>query len=343
MKAVRIHRHGNVDVLKIDDIAVPKIQSDEMLIKIKATSLNHLDLWVRNGIPGVPLPMIMGSDGSGNIVEIGKQVKSPYNFKINDDVLLAPIRSCGKCEYCLDNRDNLCEHFQIPGESAQGTMAEYIAVKARYVLPKPENLSIQEAAAFPLTSLTAYHMLIRKTDINKAKWILIYGASSGIGSAAVQIAKHYGPKIITTIGSENKRKQATSLGADYVINYSNEPIGKTVKDITNGRGVDIIFEHPGAKTWNDSLKALKKGGSIVTCGATTGPIVRIDLRALFIKHQSIIGSTMGTLNDMKKTSALVEKGALKPILDREFSYKEIKKAHHYLESGNQFGKVIINF
>lgn len=343
MKAIRIHKHGDVDVLKIDDISMPQIHENEILVRIKAASLNHLDLWVRKGIPGVPLPMIMGSDGSGTIAEIGKKVETSYNFKIDDEVFIAPVRSCGECEYCRSDMDNLCAEFQIPGESAQGTMAEFAAVDARYILPKPKNLSLQKTAAFPLATLTAYHMLLRKTDIKSAKWVLIYGASSGIGSAAIQIAKYYDTNVITTIGSEDKRENAQTLGADYIINYKNENVGKEVKNITQGKGVDIVFEHPGALTWNESLKALKKGGQIVTCGATTGPFVRIDLRALFIRHQTIIGSTMGTLKDMKKIVTLIEKGAIKPLVDREFSYTKIKEAHQYLESGNQFGKVIINF
>ena len=342
MKAIRIHKHGDIDVLKIDDISIPQMQPNEILLHIKAAALNHLDLWVRKGIPGIPLPLIMGSDGSGTIADIGKKIKTSYNFKINDEVFIAPIRSCGDCEYCRSDRDNLCTQFQIPGESAQGTMSEFVAVDARYVLPKPKNLSLQKTAAFPLATLTAYHMLLRKTDIPSAKWVLIYGASSGIGSAAIQIAKYYGVNVITTIGSEDKRKNAQSLGADYIINYKNEKVGNAVKSLTQEKGVDIVFEHPGALTWNESLKALKKGGQIVTCGATTGPFVRIDLRALFIKHQTIIGSTMGTLNDMKIIVTLIEKGAIKPLIDREFSYKKIREAHKHLESGNQFGKVVIN-
>ena len=343
MKAVRIHQHGGIDVLTIDDIEKPRITDNEILVQVKAASLNHLDLWVRNGIPGVPLPMIMGSDASGIIAEIGKNANSRYDFKIGDEVFIAPIRSCGKCKYCQSDHDNLCKEFQIPGESAQGVMAEFTAVDARYVLPKPKNLSLQQSAAFPLATLTAYHMLMRKTDISNAAWVLIYGASSGIGSAAISIAKHFGVKIITTIGSEDKREHAVKLGADYIINYKNESVGKTVKEITRGEGVDIVFEHPGALTWNESLKSLKIGGKIVTCGATTGPVVRIDLRALFIKHQSIIGSTMGTIKDMEKIVKLIEEGALIPVIDREFHYTKIKEAHNYLETGGHFGKIVINF
>jgi NADPH:quinone reductase-like Zn-dependent oxidoreductase len=343
MKAVRIHKHGDINTLRIDTIGKPKITDEQILINIKAASLNHLDLWVREGIPGVPLPLIMGSDGCGIITKIGNKVKSPYNLKINDRVFIAPIRSCGKCDYCRTNRDNLCEHFQIPGESVQGTMAEYIAVEGRYVFPLPAEFSCAEGAAFPLSALTAYHMLLRKTDIAAAEWALIYGASSGVGSAAIQIAKYYHTKVITTIGDEKKREQARKSGADYIINYKTESVGKTVKKITNNMGADLVFEHPGASTWKESLRALKIGGTIITCGATSGHLVKIDLRALFIKHQRIIGSTMGALSDIHKILDLIEKRAYRPVIDREFLYTEIKSAHRYLEEGNHFGKIIIRF
>ena len=343
MQAIRIHEHGSRDKLAIDSLPVPEIQPDEVLIKVKTAALNHLDIWVREGIPGVPLPLTMGSDAAGVIEEMGAIAAREFAFKEGDDVLGIPIRSCGRCDLCNQGKDNLCRDFHIPGESIQGVQAEYIAVPASYILPKPENLTWAEAAALPLAAMTAYHMLVPKVQLKPGEWILIYGASSGIGSMAIQIAKALGAKVITTAGSEEKIQAAEQLGADYIINYKKQPVGKTVREITDRRGVDVVFEHTGEKTWNESLRALSKGGRLVTCGATTGPIVKIDLRAVFIKHQQIIGSTMGTRQDMVNILELVKTGKLKPVVDTIFPFKEIKNAHQHLEDGHQFGKIVLDF
>lgn len=343
MQAIRIHTHGGLDALSIDTLPIPTIRNDEVLIRIKAAALNHLDLWVRKGIPGVPLPLIMGSDGAGVIEKIGETAEKVSGWKSGDEVIMAPIRSCGKCAACLNEQENLCMHFQIPGEQVDGTQAEYIVVPAQYVFNKPKQLSWEEAAALPLASLTANHMLTRKVQIKSGDWILVWGASSGVGSAAIQIAKSFGARVITTVGSDDKKQLAEKLGADFIINYNDQPVGKAVKDLTNGNGVDVVIEHSGEKTWPDSLRALKLGGKIVTCGATTGSKVQIDLRALFIKHQQIIGSTMGTRQDLAEVIKLVEHGNFKPIVGRVFPFREIKAAHEWLEQGRQSGKVVISF
>ncbi len=343
MQAIRIHEHGSYETLVIDSLPVPEIQPDEVLIKVKTAALNHLDIWVRKGIPGVSLPLTMGSDAAGVIEKTGAVAAQEFAFKKGDEVFGIPIRSCGHCELCLQGKDNLCRDFHIPGESIQGVQAEYIAVPAKYVLLKPNRLSWPETAALPLAAMTAYHMLAPKVQLKSGEWILIYGASSGIGSMAIQIAKALGARVITTAGSAEKLQAAKQLGADYVINYKTQPVGKTVREITSGSGVDVVFEHTGALTWNDSLRALGKGGRLVTCGATTGPQVKIDLRALFIKHQQIIGSTMGTRQDMVDILDLVETGKLKPAVDKVFSFKEIKNAHQYLEDGRPFGKIVLDF
>ncbi len=343
MQVIRIHEHGSRDKLQIDSLPVPKVQTDEILIKVKTAALNHLDIWVREGIPGVPLPLIMGSDAAGIVETVGSEAASNFSFSKGDEVLTTPIRSCGHCEFCMQGKDNLCRDFHIPGESIQGVQAEYIMVPAAYVLPKPKNLSWPEAAALPLAAMTAYHMLMPKAHLKSGEWILIYGASSGIGSMAIQIAKALGAKVITTAGNEEKIQAAEQLGADYVLNYRTQSIGKTVREITGGQGVDVVFEHTGAQTWKDSLRALNKGGRLVTCGATTGPIVKIDLRAIFIKHQQIIGSTMGTRQDMVGILELVKADKLKPVVDKVFPFTEIKNAHQYLEDGRQFGKIALEF
>ncbi len=343
MQAIRIHEHGDRSVIRIDTVEKPALRPDEVLVKTKSTALNHLDIWVREGLPGVPLPLIMGSDGAGTIVETGGLVKQDFSWKDGDEVFVAPIRSCGHCAHCLGGADNLCADFHIPGESMQGTMAEFVAAPAKYILPKPEKLNWHETAAFPLAAMTAYHMLIRKVQMQYGDWVLVYGASSGVGSAAIQIAKAFGARVISTAGSSEKSELAKKLGADHVLNYKNDPVGKSVKEITNGRGVDIVFEHTGARTWADSLRALKKGGKLVTCGATTGPKVQIDLRVLFIKHQQLIGSTMGTLRDLLDLLKLIENGKFKPPVSKVFGYEQIREAHQYLEAGGQFGKVVVDF
>jgi len=339
MKAVRIHKHGGPEVLQVDEMAIPQAGPGEVLVKMKTAALNHLDIFVRQGIPGVPLPLIMGSDGAGIVLETGADVK---NFSSGDEVLHVPIRVSKNEPLLKTNQENLSSHFKIPGEHLDGTQCGYMVVPETFLLPKPRALNWAETAAFPLASMTAYHMLHRKAYIHENDWILIYGASSGVGGAAIQIAKAAGANVISTAGSDNKIQLALSLGADYVIDYKKEPIGKRVREITDGKGVDVIIEHPGAATWKESLRSLKIGGKLITCGATTGPLVQIDLRALFIKHQQLIGSTMGTIQDLKAVCDLVENKQLKPYVGRIFNLMEIPDAHIYLESGQQLGKVVID-
>ncbi len=341
MKAIRIHEHGGTEVLKVEEMPIPEIESDEVLIRVEAAALNHLDLWVRRGIPGVPLPIIMGSEAAGEVIRVGERAHNRFGLKVGDHVFNIPIHSCGHCAYCLSGQENLCPEFKIPGESMSGVQAEYITVPAAYVYKRPDNLSWSETAAFPLAGMTAYHMLVQKAQVKPEHTVLVYGASSGVGSSAVQIAKAFGATVITTVGSAEKARQAEQLGADYVIRYDQQAVGKVVKELTNGQGVDVVIEHPGQATWKESLRALKIGGKLVTCGATTGPKVEIDIRALFIKHQQIIGSTMGTRKDIIELVNLIERGKFKPIIASEFMFEEVAKAHEFLEKGQAFGKVVL--
>jgi len=343
MKAIRIHKHGAIEKLSVDQLDEPILQPDEVLIEVKAAALNHLDLWVRQGIPGVPLPLIMGSDAAGVILDLGALVQRDFDFTTGQEVLTLPFRSCGHCRFCMKGQENLCSQFHIPGESIQGVQAQRIAVPAKYLFPKPKKLNWAESAALPLAALTAYHMLITKAGLLYGDRVLIYGASSGVGSAAIQIAKAIGAEVFTTAGSAEKATLAKNLGADHVINYKEESIPERIKEATNGSGVNIVFEHTGQKTWLDSLRSLCKGGKLVTCGATTGPIVKIDIRALFIKQQQLIGSTMGTRNDFAAVLQMVERGQLKAVVSKIFHYSEVQEAHRFLESGRQFGKVVLDF
>jgi len=340
MKAIRIHQHGDLDVLSIDEIAKPNPTENQVLVQVKAAALNHLDLFIRKGVPGVPLPIVMGSDSAGIITEIGANIKK---FNIGDDVIIVPFKTCETCEFCRSNQEQLCKKYLIRGEHLDGCQSEYVAVDEKYILPKPENISYPEAAAFPLAYMTAYHMLKTKANLQANQSVLIWGASSGIGSGAIQIAKNIGAKIITTVSSDENKQYAKNLGADYIINYKDENAAAKVKEITEGKGVDVVFEHPGKSTFLTSMRVLKTGGKIVTCGATTGPIVNLDLRHIFIKHQQIIGSTMGNKKNLVELIDLINQSRIKPIVSKTLPFTEIKNAHQILEEGKQLGKIVIDF
>jgi len=338
MKAVRIHQHGGIDVLRYDEIPIPTINQNECLVKIKAAALNHLDLWVRKGIPGVPLPMIMGSDGAGIVEKIGKEVS---NISEGDRVLIQPLTYCGKCRWCKQKKENYCEKWGIFGENQDGTQCEYMAINADYLRIIPMSMSFEEAAAFPLVAETSYSMLIDRANIQSGETVFVWGASSGVGSMAIQIAKAIGCKVLTSIGNTAKVDFAKKLGADVILNYNEDDIPKIVKEFTNRRGVDVVVEHVGTKTWNTSLRILGKGGRIVTCGATTGSEAKFDIRRLFSKQQSILGSTMGNVKSLDDMLEMYNSGKVKPIVDKSFKLKEIQKAHEYLENGKQIGKVLV--
>ena len=339
MKAIRIHRHGSPEVLQIDEMDISKPAPGEVLVKVKAAALNHLDLWVRRGIPGVKLPIILGSDAAGTIEELGTKENGQSTVTVGDEVFIVPFRS----DLPIGSAEELSDHYFILGEHINGVQAEYITVPIDFIMTKPDKLSWEETAAFPLAYMTAYHMLTKKVQIHSDQTILIWGASSGIGSAAIQIAKLYNARVITTAGSNTKTTFALQLGADAVINYNKEDVSRSVKELTDGKGVDIVFEHVGESSWNHSLRSLKKGGIIVTCGATTGATVTLDLRYLFIKHQQIIGSTMGNRKDLSEISTLINKGQIRPVISQIFDFGDIQEAHRLLENNQQQGKIILRF
>ena len=338
MKAVRIHQHGNSDVLIYEDVPIPEISTDQCLVKIKAAALNHLDIWVRKGIPGVPLPLIMGSDGAGIIEKNGKNVTG---FSIGDRVLIQPLTYCGTCRWCKEGKENYCAKWGIFGENQDGTQCAYLAMDPEHLRLIPEGMSFEEAAAFPLVAETAYAMLIDRANIQPGETVFVWGASSGVGSMAIQIAKAIGCKVVTTVSNIKKGAFAKNLNADLVIDYKEDDLIKKVKEFTNKQGVDVVVEHVGTKTWETSLRILGKGGRLVTCGATTGSEAKFDIRHLFSKQQSILGSTMGNAHSLDKALKMYRKGVLKPIVDRCYKMSDIQKAHDYLESGKQIGKVIV--
>jgi NADPH:quinone reductase-like Zn-dependent oxidoreductase len=340
MKAILLDQHGGPEVLRYTDAPEPELRSAEVLVRVHACALNHLDLWVRGGLPGVPIPLphIPGSDVAGVVGKIGPNVT---NIKLGQKVLLAPGVTCGKCAACLAGIDNRCPKFTNLGYMIDGGCAEFVRCPEVNCFPYPENLSFEQAAAVPLVFQTAWHMLITRAQLQPGEEVLVLGAGSGVGSAAIQIAKMFGCRVIATAGSEAKLAKAKELGADEVINHKSQKIKDEVRRLTAKRGVDVVFEHVGTATWDDSIISLARGGRLVTCGATTGYDAKIDLRFLFSRQLSILGSYMGTKSEFATVLKLVAAGKLKPVLDRTFPLSECAAAHTYLEKGEQFGKVVL--
>ncbi|PYT74073.1 MAG: alcohol dehydrogenase [Acidobacteria bacterium] len=341
MKAIVFHQHGGPEVLKCTDAPEPMLRANDVLVRVKACALNHLDLWVRRGLPNVPIPLphIPGSDIAGEIAKIGADVTT---IRVGQKVVLAPLVSCGKCPACLAGLDNHCRQATNLGYMIDGGCAEFVRAPEVNCLPYPENLKWEEAAAIPLVFQTAWHMLVTRAQLQPGEDTLILGAGSGVGSAAIQIARFFGARVIATAGSDEKLAKAKELGADHLINHKTQKIRDEVRRITNKRGVDVVFEHVGTATWEDSLASLAPTGRLVTCGATTGYDGKVDLRFLFSRQLSLLGSYMGTKSELHTVMKLVAAGKLKPVLDRTFPLAEAAAAHGYLESSAQFGKVVVS-
>ena len=339
MKAVRYHEFGGPEVLRFEEVPEPTLRQDQVLVEVKACALNHLDLWCRKGLPGVKLPHINGSDVSGDIAEVGEYVTG---LSQGQRVLLAPMTFCNRCAQCTAGRQSLCPEFTVLGYLNDGGNCQFIAVPAVNVIPIPKELTYDEAAAVPLVFLTAWHMLVTLCQVRPGQMVLVLGAGSGVGSAAIQIAKLWGARVIATAGCESKLEHARELGADYTIDHYRQKISEEVKKITAKAGVDIAFEHVGAATWEESMRSLKPGGKLVTCGATTGPEAKFDLRFLFSRQLSLLGSYMGTMGDLHSVLAHVFSGRLKPVVDKSFPLREARAAHERMEKSEQFGKVILN-
>ncbi|MDP6852441.1 MAG: zinc-binding dehydrogenase [Candidatus Marinimicrobia bacterium] len=342
MKAVQIESHGGVDVLEIADIPTPVITPDKVLVKVEASSINHLDIWVRKGFPGItlPMPLILGSDAAGIVVESGKNVPK---YTSGDEVIIQPGTYCGNCKYCDSQRENYCQSYGVLGETQNGVQGEYILLHPDNLHPKPKALSFTEAASMPLIFMTAHQMLVRRAELTRNDIILIYGGTSGVGGAAIQIAKDIGAEIIATVGSDEKMEFAYAMGANIVINHSHADWYKEVKSHIGKNAVDVIFEHIGSATWEHSLRLLAKGGRIVTCGATTGNEVSLNLTHLFIKQHSVLGSTMSDILTFKSVMEKISNGIYTPFVDKVFSADEIQEAHVYIEERKHMGKVVVEF
>src|SRR6202030_1268605 len=312
MKAVRIHQFGGPEVLTYEDVTDPQLRKDQVLVRVRACALNHLDIWVRKGLPGVKLPHILGSDIAGEVAEIGEYVAG---FKPGQRVLVAPMHFCGHCAKCVAGLQNQCREFTVLGNGVDGGNCELIAAPVANVVPIPDSLDFNQAASVPLVFLTAWHMLVGLAGVRPGQTVLVLGASSGVGIAAIQMAKMFQCRVITTAGDEAKLEKGRALGADYGINHYQQKISQEVRKITNKEGVDIVVEHVGTATWEESMKSLKPGGTIVTCGATTGHNAAFDLRFLFSRQLNFLGSYMGTMGELYDVLSHVFAGRLKSVVD----------------------------
>ena len=340
MKAARIHQHGPPEVLVYEDVPEPKIKANQILVRVRACALNHLDLFVRAGIPGMKfaMPRILGCDIAGEVMETGELCE---RVKPGWRVLLSPGLSCRQCDQCLAGRDNFCRRYTIFGYGVDGGDAELLAAPEWTAIQIPDDLRFEEAAAAPLVFLTAWHMLVGRAHLQMGEDVLVIAASSGVGSAAIQIAKLHRCRVIATAGGEAKLAKTKELGADHVIDHYTQDISAEVKKLTGKRGVDVVVEHVGAATWSKSLESMAPAGRLVTCGNTTGWDVKLDLRFLFSKQWSLLGSFMGTLGDLHQVLKFVFKKELRPVVDEVYPLSEIRAAHERLENKEQFGKVVL--
>ncbi len=344
MKATVFHEHGFSNVLKYEDFPDPELKPDQVLVDVKAVALNHLDLFVRGGIPGLKLemPHILGSDISGVVKEIGD--KASETLQLGQRVVIDPGQSCGACEYCIQGEESLCGEYGIIGEHSRGGYADLIAVDALNVIPVPEHvkLSFEQLAAAPLTFMTAWRMLMSKARVKPGDDVLILGIGGGVALAALQIAKVAGARVLVTSSSDEKLEKALELGASIGINYKSNPdFHKEVWALTNKRGVDIVVDSVGEVTWDRSLRSLTKGGRLVTCGATSGPNAVTNVNLVFWKQLEILGSTMASRSELRDVLKLVWIDKLTPIVDSVLPLFQARDAHDRLEKGAQFGKIVL--
>ncbi|HEX7281584.1 MAG TPA: zinc-binding dehydrogenase [Vicinamibacterales bacterium] len=338
MKAIRFHAHGGPDVLRYEEAPNPVPGPGEALIRVRACALNHLDLWQRRGMERVqiPFPHISGADVAGEVIS------APHGeYAAGRRVMLQPGLSCGRCTACLEGRDNECPKYDVLGYRSDGGYAEIVKVPIQNLIAIPDAIGFVEAAAFPLVFLTAWHMLMTRARLRAGEDVLVLGAGSGVGQAAIQIAWRHGARVFATAGSDEKLARARQLGAYDVINHTTQDVPGRIRDFTNGRGVDVVVEHVGVATWEKSLKSLARGGRLVTCGATTGYDARIDLRALFARQISLLGSYMGRKGELLRAAQFFFAGELRPVVDRTLPLSEAAEAHRTLESRQQFGKLVL--
>jgi NADPH:quinone reductase-like Zn-dependent oxidoreductase len=340
MLAVRFHDHGGPDVLTLEEAPDPSTSPGRVVVRVRACALNHLDLWQRRGLERVviPLPHISGADVAGEIAAVGDGLA---DLKVGERVMLQPGLSCGRCPRCLAGQDNLCPAYDVLGYQSDGGYAELVSVPAANVIRIPDATDFVTAAAFPLAFLTAWHMLHTHARVTSQDTVLVLAAGSGVGQAAVQVAAVAGATVIATAGGDAKLERARQIGAHHVVDHYRGDLVKEVRRLTNGRGVDVVVEHVGAATWERSVRCLARGGRLVTCGATTGHATTLDLRHLFARQLSLIGTYMGTKAELLRAADLFARGQFQPAIDRTYPLADAAEAHRRLEASQQFGKIVL--
>jgi len=340
MKAVVFERFGGPEVLELRERPDPAIAPDEALVRVRACGINHLDLWVRAGLRGLELemPHILGNDIVGEIEAVGAAVR---HVKPGEKTLVLPTLSDGVCPACLAGDDHLCRAYDVIGRRRNGGYAERVAVPAVNCFPYPENLSWERAAAVPLVFLTAWHMLVGRANVRPGEVVLVIGAGSGVGSAAIQIAALHGARVIATASGAAKLARARELGAHEIIDHAREDLGARARELTGGRGVDVVFEHVGGPVFERAVAALARGGRLVTCGATAGGKVTLDLNLLFGRHLTLLGSWMGRRAELASALEFVRAGRLVPVVDRVMPLAEAAAAHRAMEARENFGKIVL--
>lgn len=340
MKAVVFDAHGGPEVLELREVADPVARAGEAVVEVMACGVNHLDLWVRRGLRGLDLemPHILGNDVAGRVAAVGEGVT---HVRPGDRVVVLPTLSCGVCPACYAGDDNLCRDYDVLGRRRNGGYAERVAVPAANLLPCPESLAWEEAAAIPLVFLTAWHMLVGRAALRPGETVLVIGGGSGVGSAAIQIARLIGARVIATAGSDPKLERARALGAHEAVSHGAADFAKQVLALTGGAGVDVVLEHVGGAVFEQAARALARNGRLVTCGATIGGKVTLDVNALFGKHLALMGSWMGRRSELVEVLTFVRSGALQPVVDSVMPLAEARRAHEKLEAREAFGKIVL--
>jgi NADPH:quinone reductase-like Zn-dependent oxidoreductase len=339
MKAVRFHQHGGSEVLRFEEVAGPELTAGTAIVRVRACALNHLDVWARRGLErvAIALPHISGSDVAGEVV-----ASASPEHPAGTRVMLQPGISCGRCAACLSGDDNECSRYDVLGyRSSDGGYAELVKVPVQNLVAIPDAVDFVSAAAFPLTFVTAWHMLMTRARLERGENVLVLAAGSGVGQAALQIARLHGARVFATAGSDEKLERARALGASAVIHHHKQDIAEEIRRLTNRRGVDVVIEHVGRATWPKAIRSLARGGRLVTCGATTGSDGAIDLQALFARQLTIMGSYMGTKGELLRAARFLFDGTLRPVIDRTFPLQEAAAAQARLEASGHFGKIVL--
>jgi len=329
MKAVRVSTPGGLEALQVVEVPDPVPGPGEQTLEIRAAGVNHLDLWVRRGLPVAKYPIILGSDAAGIVRETGRRA------------VLSPATSCGTCEFCASGDKPLCVKYTIYGEHVNGTQAQFICVPAENLIPFPDTLSFEEAAAAPLVYLTAWRMLITRGRLAPSEDVLIWSAGAGVGVAALQLAKLAGARVIATASTDEKCAKLRDLGADFVLNHAREDVVRRIRELTSKRGVDVVIDYIGKDTWGRSVQIVRRGGRIVTCGATSGHDPAEDLRQIFFRQIEVIGCTMGNNKELTDALRPIFEGRIRPVIDSVLPLSEVAAAHSRIEQRAAFGKIIL--